>query len=157
MGKDESVNVDTEGGGVDVSYIELVGIVNSLTAKLTEMGTSQENMAAKLIEQGTVQENLAAKTFVAEEKGYDIGTSEAYQMNMKRMVDEYMDASLESSRRSRTFADQIIQGGIDLAKFMNTSVVTTMDMVAKQAIAHRDLAIDSEWKPKPKTKDPLEK
>jgi len=141
---------------VDVDYVELVGIVNAMTAKLAEMGTAQENLAAKLTEQGVSQENLAAKTTVSEEKGYDIGTSEAYQMNMKRMVDEYMDASLESSRRSRTFADQIIQGGIDFAKFMNTSIITTMDMVAKQAIAHRDLAIDSEWKPKPKAKDPKE-
>ena len=142
---------------VDVDYVELVGIVNSMTAKLAEMGTAQENLAAKLTQQGVAQENLATKTIVSEEKGYDIGTSEAYQMNMKRMIEEYMDASLESSRRSRTFTDQIVQGGIDLAKFMNTSVVTTMDMIAKQAIAHRDLAIDSEWKPKPKTKDPLEK
>jgi len=152
MAKDESVNV-----AQDVSYVELVGLVNSLTVKLAEMGTSQENLAAKLTEQGVAQENLAAKTIVSEEKGYDIGTSEAYQMNMKRLVDEYMDASLEAGRRQKTFGDQIVQGGIDLAKFMNTSVVTTMDMIAKQAIAHRDLAIDSEWKPKPKTKDPMEK
>jgi hypothetical protein len=157
MAKDESVNVNAGGGDADVNYIELVGIVNSLTTKLAEMGTAQENMTAKVMEMGTVQENLAAKTFVAEEKGYDIGTSEAYQMNMKRLVDEYMDASLEASRRQKTFGDQIVQAGIDTAKFMKTSVVTTMDMIAKQAIAHRDLAIDSEWKPKPKTKDPLEK
>ena len=119
MAKDESVSVSQ-----DVSYVELVAMIDTLAAKLTEMGTSQENLAAKLTEQGVAQENMASKTIVSEEKGYDIGTSEAYQMNMKRMVDEYMDASLESSRRSRTFADQIIQGGVDFAKFMNSSIIT---------------------------------
>ena len=157
MSKDESVNVETGGVDANVEFVELVGIVNTLTTKLTEMGTMQENLATKLTEMGTMQENLAMKTAVTQEKDYDIGTSEAYQMNMKRLVDEYMDASLEAARRQKTFGDQIIQGGIDLAKFMNTSVVTTMDMIAKQAVAHRDIAIDSEWKPKPKTKDPLEK
>lgn len=157
MSKDESVNVETGAEAeADVSYVELVGIVNSLVAKLAEMGTFQENMATKLSEMGTAQENLAAKTIVSEDKGYDIGTSEAYQMNMKMLVDEYMGKMLESSKRSRTFADQIFQGGIDLAKMLNMSAVTTMDLIGKQAVAHRDIAIDSEWKPKPKPKDPVE-
>jgi len=142
---DDSVNV-----AQDVSYVELVALVNSMTAKLAELGTSQENLAAKLTEQGVAQENLAAKTIVSEEKGYDIGTSEAWQANMKQMFDEFLGASVESTKRSRTFADQIMQAGIDLAKFMNTSVVTTMDMVAKQALRHGDIAINSQWKPKPK-------
>ena len=142
---------------VDVDYVELVGIVNSMTAKLAEMGTVQENLAAKLTQQGVAQENLATKSIVSEEKGYDIGTSEAWQANMKQMFDEFMGVSMESTKRSRTFADQIMQAGIDLAKFMNTSVVTTMDMVAKQAVRHSDIAIDSQWKPKPKSKDPMDK
>ena len=148
MAKDESVNVET-----DVSYVELVALVNSMTAKLAEMGTVQENLTAKLTEQGVAQENLAAKTIVSEEKGYDIGTSEAWQANMKRMYDEYQRLSLDGADKNRAAFDNVQNVALQA---LQNAVVTT-DMVAKQAIAHRDLAIDSEWKPKPKTKDPLEK
>jgi len=142
---------------VDVDYVELVGIVNSMTAKLAEMGTAQENLAAKLTEQGIAQENLAAKTIVSEEKGYDIGTSEAYQMNLKMLMDEYLSKNLDNAKRHQTFFDQITQNGIVFTHFMNMTTANTADMIAKQAIAHRDIAIDSEWKPKPKTKDPMDK
>ena len=145
MAKDESVTVDA-----NVSYIELVGIVNSLTAKLAEMGTAQENLAAKLVEQGVSQENLSAKTTVSEEKGYDIGTSEAYQMNLKMLMDEYLSKNLDNAKRHQTFFDQITQNGIVFTHFMNMTTANTADMIAKQAIAHRDIAINSEWKPKPK-------
>jgi len=141
MAKDESVTVDA-----NVSYIELVGIVNSLTAKLAEMGTAQENLAVKLTEQGTAQENLAAKTIVSEEKGYDIGTSEAWQANMKRMYDEYQRLSLDGVDKNRVAFDNV--QNVALQALQNA--VETANMISKQAIAHRDIAINSEWKPKPK-------
>ena len=140
MAKDESVNV------ANVEYIELVGIVNSMTAKLAEMGTAQENLAAKLTEQGVAQENLAAKTIVSEEKGYDIGTSEAWQANMKRMYDEYQRLSLDGADRNRLAFDNV--QNVALQALQNA--VETANMIGKQAIAHRDIAINSEWKPKPK-------
>ena len=139
--KDESVNV-----AADVAYVELVGIVNSLTTKLAEFGTSQENLAAKLTEQGVAQENLAAKTIVSEEKGYDIGTSEAWQANMKRMFDEYQRLSLDGADKNRVAFDNV--QNVALQALQNA--VETANMIGKQAIAHRDIAINSEWKPKPK-------
>jgi len=141
MAKDESVNV-----AADVAYVELVGIVNSLTTKLAEFGTSQENLAAKLTEQGVAQENLAAKTIVSEEKGYDIGTSEAWQANMKRMFDEYQRLSLDGADKNRLAFDNV--QNVALQALQNA--VETANMIGKQAIAHRDIAINSEWKPKPK-------
>ena len=138
---DESVSVDQA-----VSYVELVGIVNSMTAKLAEMGTAQENLAAKLTEQGIAQENLAAKTIVSEEKGYDIGTSEAWQANMKRMFDEYQRLSLDGVDKNRVAFDNV--QNVALQALQNA--VETANMIGKQAIAHRDIAINSEWKPKPK-------
>jgi len=141
MAKDESVNV-----AADVAYVELVGIVNSLTTKLAEFGTSQENLAAKLTEQGVAQENLAAKTIVSEEKGYDIGTSEAWQANMKRMFDEYQRLSLDGADKNRVAFDNV--QNVALQALQNA--VETANMIGKQAIAHRDIAINSEWKPKPK-------
>ena len=140
MAKDESVNV------VDVNYVELVGIVNSMTAKLAELGTAQENLATKLTEQGVAQENLAAKTIVSEEKGYDIGTSEAWQANMKRMFDEYQRLSLDGVDKNRVAFDNV--QNVALQALQNA--VETANMISKQAIAHRDIAINSEWKPKPK-------
>jgi len=119
---------------VDVDYVELVGLVNSLTVKLAEMGTVQENLTAKLTQQGVAQEGLATKTIVSEEKGYDIGTSEAWQANLKGQFDLFQDAGMESIRRSRSFADQIIQNAITVAKQLDT-----------QAVRHNDLAADRQW------------
>ena len=131
---------------VDVDYVELVGIVNSMTAKLAEMGTAQENLASKLTQQGVAQENLATKTIVSEEKGYDIGTSEAWQANMKRMFDEYQRLSLDGADKNRLAFDNV--QNVALQALQNA--VETANMIGKQAIAHRDIAINSEWKPKPK-------
>ena len=141
MAKDESVSVSQ-----DVSYVELVAMIDTLAAKLTEMGTSQENLAAKLTEQGVAQENMASKTIVSEEKGYDIGTSEAWQANMKRMYDEYQRLSLDGVDKNRVAFDNV--QNVALQALQNA--VETANMIGKQAIAHRDIAINSEWKPKPK-------
>jgi len=119
---------------VNVDFVEMASMVNTLTAKLAEMGVAQENLAAKLTQQGVAQENLSTKTIVSEEKGYDIGTSEAWQANMKRMFDEYQHEGLESIRRSRSFADQIIQNAITLGKQLDS-----------QAVRHGDIAIDRQW------------
>jgi len=54
--------------------------------------------------------------------------------NTKRTYDEYQEVGLESIRRSRTFADQIIQNAITLAKQLDS-----------QAVRHGDLAIDRQW------------
>ena len=54
--------------------------------------------------------------------------------NTKRTYDEYQEVGLESIRRSRTFADQIIQNAITLAKQLDA-----------QAVRHGDLAIDRQW------------
>jgi hypothetical protein len=113
-------------------FTELTDMVNALTAKVTEMGT--------------MQENLAGKTFVAEEKDYDIGTSEAWQANMKRMYDEYQRLSLENIDKNRVAFDNV--QNVALQALQNA--VETANMIAKQAVAHRDIAINSEWKPKPK-------
>ena len=54
--------------------------------------------------------------------------------NTKRTYDEYQEVGLESIRRSRSFADQIIQNAITLAKQLDA-----------QSVRHHDLAIDRQW------------
>ena len=60
--------------------------------------------------------------------------SENMMNNTKRTYDEYQEVGLESIRRSRTFADQIIQNAITLAKQLDA-----------QSVRHHDLAIDRQW------------
>ena len=60
--------------------------------------------------------------------------TENMMTNAKRTYDEYQEVGLESIRRSRTFADQIIQNAITLAKQLDA-----------QSVRHHDLAIDRQW------------
>ena len=143
MSKDESVNVE-------VGYIELVGLVNSLTTKLAELGTMQENLSAKVVEMGTMQENVSGKVF--EERTYDIGEGEAWKFNMKRMADEYQHESLESIRRNRTHIDKVVTDQQQNDNFKQNvanqalqNAVETANMVSKQAVRHGDIAIDRQW------------
>ena len=60
--------------------------------------------------------------------------TENMMTNAKRTYDEYQEVGLESIRRSRTFADQIIQNAITLAKQLDA-----------QSVRDHDLAIDRQW------------
>lgn len=73
-------------------------------------------------------------------------------INMKRTYDEYQHESLESIRRNRTVVDRMAGLSVDHdSQIRNLSMqalqnaVETANLVGKQAVAHRDIAIDREW------------
>lgn len=71
----------------------------------------------------------------------DIGGDEAWQANLKRAYDEYQHESLTDVRKQRGYAD--VRENIMNQALQNA--VETANMIAKQAVAHRDIAIDREW------------
>jgi len=78
---------------------------------------------------------------VGAEREFEIGKDEAWFANIKRTYDEFQDLALVAARRSQLDFDSIRNVSLQLLQ----NAVTTSDMIAKQAIAHRDIAIDREW------------
>jgi len=64
----------------------------------------------------------------------DPGHDEAWKANLLRTYDTYQHEGLEAVRRSRGFADQVMQNAIE-----------TANLVSKQAVRHTDMAIDRQW------------
>lgn len=65
----------------------------------------------------------------------------AWAANFKRTYDEFQDISLVAARRSQSDFDGI--RNVSLQALQNA--VESANMLGKQAIAHRDIAIDREW------------
>jgi len=65
----------------------------------------------------------------------------AWGANVKRTYDEFQDVSLTAARRSQVEYDAV--RNVSLQALQNA--VETANMIGKQAVAHRDLAIDREW------------
>jgi len=85
-----------------------------------------------------------------------IGRDEAWFHNVKRTVEEYQELGLESARRNRTYVDRITANAenhseelrqLSVQSLQNS--VETANMIGKQAVAHRDIAIDHEWNLEP--------
>ncbi len=73
--------------------------------------------------------------------GDSISRDEAWFANIKRTYDEYQDVSLTSARRSQAVFDQVSNVAVQALQ----NAVETANMLGKQAVAHRDIAIDHEW------------
>lgn len=78
----------------------------------------------------------------------DVGSNAAWQANFKKMFEDaqntanaFQNQAVEAASRSRVQFDQLQQ----LSLVALTNAVETANMVGKQAVAHRDLAIDREW------------
>jgi hypothetical protein len=72
--------------------------------------------------------------------------------NTKRTYDEYQHESLESVRRNRSYVDKILAENAShdhrvrqIAEIALSNAVDTANLVNKQAVAHRDVAIDRTW------------
>lgn len=126
--KAEDILADVQGdfSQMVTKFTELTDMINSLTAKVTQ--------------QGVAQEGLSSKTIVQEEKDYDIGTSEAWQANMKSMFDAYMYLNLESERRNRLHFDRMMSNNLDLDKSKN-----------QHELRHADIATYKLWGLSPPT------
>ena len=81
-----------------------------------------------------------------------MGDSGMLFANMKRTYDEYQQESLESIKRNRSYVDKLLSDnhGYDMnARNIATqslqNAVETANLVSKQAVAHRDIAINAQW------------
>ena len=115
-----------------------------------ELNQAMDSMMTKL--SSMFDQKTSGQHIYTEEKAYDIGTSEAWQMNMKRMYDEYQHESLTDIRQKRTHFDNKISNSaandeskekISIQALQNA--VETANMISKQAVRHCDLAIDRQW------------
>ena len=86
------------------------------------------------------------------EREFEIGRDEAWFANIKRTYDEFQHESLESIRRNRSFIDKVLTDAQQndnarqqIANLALSNAVDTANLVNKQAVAHRDIAIDREW------------
>lgn len=115
-----------------------------------ELNQAMDSMMTKL--SSMLDQKTTGQAVFTEEKAYDIGTSEAWQANMKRMYDEYQHESLTDIRQKRTHFDNKISNAaandeakekISIQALQNA--VETANMVGKQAVRHSDMAIDRQW------------
>jgi hypothetical protein len=78
-------------------------------------------------------------------KAQDVGQDEAWAANIKRTYDVYQDLEIQLARRS---LDHYARISVIAERILNNAA--NADNIANlQAIAHRDIAIDSEWVPGP--------
>jgi len=138
MAQDDSTTVNVETPEKVLS--EVRDDFNKMVTKFTELTDMVNSLTAKLTQQGVSQEGLTAKTTVQEEKDYDIGTSEAWQANMKGMFDAYMYLNLESERRNRLHFDRMMSNNLDLDKSKN-----------QHELRHADIATYKLWGLSPPT------
>jgi len=86
------------------------------------------------------------------EREFEVGKDEAWFGNIKRTYDEYQQESLETIRRSRDYMGKVLsdaqsneQMRSNIATQALQNAVETANLVGKQAVAHRDIAIDRIW------------
>lgn len=116
---------------------------------------------------GVAEGALGARTTsqAATERAEDIGGGEAHESglnvvthafnaNIKRTYDEYQHESLESIKRNRSYVDKVLSDAQahdnrtrQIAEQALQNAVETANMIGKQAVAHRDIAIHGEWEP----------
>jgi len=86
------------------------------------------------------------------ERSFEIGKDEAWAANMKRMFDEYMEIGLEGCKRNARYSEKVLSDAQNQTVHLNQlsvqalqNAVETANLVSKQAVAHRDIAIDRQW------------
>ena len=86
------------------------------------------------------------------EREFEIGKDEAWFGNIKRTYDEFQQESLETIRRSRDYNGKVLSDAQqadnvrqNIANQALQNAVESANLVSKQAIAHRDLAVDRIW------------
>ncbi len=92
----------------------------------------------------TVRENSDTGAEEAYSAGMRLDAA-AWSANMKRTYDEFLARSLENSQKGRTHFDTLISNAQNYSNLALQSAVTTVDMLAKQAVRHNDVAIDRQW------------
>ncbi len=89
-------------------------------------------------------------------KGHSEAQSGLLFLNHKRVFDEMLQESLETTRQQRTLfnkmmadsqllSNQLMQNAIGVTQKVAEQSAETANMVGKQAVRHGDLAIDRQW------------
>ena len=105
------------------------------------------------------QSRTGASQEVGAEREFETGMDEFFKsasqlnfLNAKRTYDEYQQESLASVRENRQLVDRLSQNAVthdqqvqNVAFQALQNAVETANMIGKQAVAHRDIAIDREW------------
>jgi hypothetical protein len=93
-----------------------------------------------------------ATTQPEREREFEIGKDESWFANIKRTYDEYQHLSLTGSVRSQIVFDQLnnvalqaLQNAVETANLVGKNAADSANLCNKQAIAHRDVAINEEW------------
>ena len=103
------------------------------------------------------------------EREFETGTDEFFKgqseaqsgllfLNHKRLFDEMLQESLETSRQQRTLfnkmmadsqmlSNQLMQNAIGVTHKVSEQSAETANMVGKQAVRHSDVAADNQWNP----------
>lgn len=86
------------------------------------------------------------------EKEFEVGMDEAWKANIKRTYDEYQQESLETIRGNRSYISKVLSDAQQhdnarqtIANQALQNAVETANLVGKQAVEHRDIAIDRQW------------
>lgn len=82
----------------------------------------------------------------------DIGQSEAWLHNLKRLVEEFMHIGLEGARQHQALANRVANNAVSHDEQLRNVAVRNLDsttetanLAAKQALRHSDIAIDRQW------------
>ncbi len=104
--------------------------------------------------------NQAEREFETGSAEFFKGQSEAQSgllfLNHKRVFDELLQESLETTRQQRTLfnkmvldaqtlGNQIMQNAIAVAQKVGEQSAETANLAGKQAVRHADIAIDRQW------------
>jgi hypothetical protein len=104
--------------------------------------------------------NQAEREFETGSDEFFKGQSEAQSgllfLNHKRVFDELLQESLETTRQQRTLfnkmvldaqtlGNQIMQNAIAVAQKVSEQSAETANLAGKQAVRHADIAIDRQW------------
>lgn len=115
--------------------------------------------AAETVRQVIDATRTARAQEVGAESEFETGSDEFWKaqsqlnaINAKRTYDEYQHESLAHIRENRQIVDRMAQLSVDHdSQIRNISLqalqnaVESANMLSKQAVAHRDIAIDREW------------
>ena len=108
------------------------------SAQEAKQAAQQASEAVQQASRGVGAETSAATVETEVSPG---NIAKAWAGNFKRTYDEFQDISLVAARRSQVDYDKVQNVALQA---LQNAVVTT-DMVAKQAVEHRALAIDRQW------------
>lgn len=100
----------------------------------------------------TGQPNFAEREFETGSDEFWKAASQNMYNNMKRTYDVYQNIEIEDGRRNRVHVDKVLSDAQlhdndvrNVAIQALQNAVETANMISKQAVAHRDIAIENQW------------